>query len=69
MKIKFNHALTYPNFFPTAPDPEYGFEKKMELKKHGQTKKKVKMRCKIDDPNAKVKWYKDGVEIKPSDPR
>ena len=41
----------------------------MELKKHGQTKKKVKMRCKIDDPNAKVKWFKDGVEIKPSDPR
>ena len=41
----------------------------MELKKHGQTKKKVKMRCKIDDPIAKVKWFKDGVEIKPSDPK
>lgn len=27
------------------------------------------MRCKIDNPEARVKWYKDGVEIKPSDPR
>ena len=51
----------------TAPDPEYGFDKKMEIKKHGVTKKKVKMRCKIDNPEARVKWYKDGVEIKPSD--
>jgi len=51
------------------PDPEYGFEKALELKKHGQTKKKVKMRCKIDDGNAKVKWFKDGVEILASDPR
>jgi len=51
------------------PDPEYGFEKKMELKKHGQTKKKVKMRCKIDNPDARVRWFKDGVEIKPSDTR
>jgi len=49
------------------PDPEYGFDKKMEIKKHGVTKKKVKMRCKIDNPEARVKWYKDGVEIKPSD--
>merc|ERR1719411_1326703 len=49
------------------PDPEYGFEKKLELKKHGQTKKKVVMRCKVDNPDAKVKWYKDGKEIKPSD--
>jgi len=51
------------------PDPEYGFEKKLELKKHGQTKKKVVMRCKVDNPEAKVKWYKDGKEIKPSDTR
>lgn len=51
------------------PDPEYGFDKKMELKKHGQTKKKVKMRCKMNNPEAKVKWFKDGVEVKPSDTR
>ena len=51
----------------TAPDPEYGFKKKLDLKKHGETKKQLKLKCKVDDPNAKIKWYKDGVEIKPSD--
>ena len=51
----------------SAPDPEYGFKKKLDLKKHGETKKPVKLKCKVDDPNARVKWYKDGVEIKPSD--
>jgi len=49
------------------PDPEYGFKKKLEAKKHGETKKAVKLKCKVDDPNARVKWYKDGQEIKPSD--
>jgi hypothetical protein len=39
----------------------------LEQKKHGQTKKMVKMRCKVDKAEAKVKWFKDGVEIKPSD--
>ena len=51
----------------SAPDPEYGFKKKLEAKKHGETKKAVKLKCKVDDPNARVKWYKDGQEIKPSD--
>ena len=51
----------------TAPDPEYGFKKKLELKKHGQTKKEVKIKCKVDNPDARIKWYKDGKEIKPSD--
>ena len=41
----------------------------MELKKHGQTKKVVKIKCKVDNPDARVKWYKDGIEIKPSDTR
>ena len=27
------------------------------------------MKCKVDNPEAKVKWFKDGKEIKPSDPR
>ena len=62
--VDFSVLLLLP-----APDPEYGFEKKLELKKHGQTKKKVVMRCKVDNPEAKVKWYKDGKEIKPSDTR
>jgi len=51
------------------PDPEYGFKKKLEAKKHGQTKKPLKIKCKVDNPDARLKWYKDGVEIKPSDPR
>ena len=52
----------------TAPDPEYGFKKKLELKKHGQTKKQVKLKCKVDNPEARVKWYKDGVPVSKSDP-
>lgn len=51
----------------SAPDPSYGFEKKLDKKKHGKTKRKLKLRCKTDDPNAKVKWFKNGKEIKPSD--
>ena len=53
----------------TAPDPEYGFKKKLDLKKKGKTKRKVEMKCTVDSPDAKVKWYKDGKEIKGSDPR
>merc|ERR1719150_2910079 len=51
------------------PDPEYGFKKKLDLKKKGKTKRKVEMKCTVDSPDAKVKWYKDGKEIKGSDPR
>ena len=51
----------------SAPDPTFGFEKKLDKKKHGKTKRKVKLKCKTDNPEAKVKWYKDGKEIKPSD--
>merc|ERR1711963_94263 len=51
------------------PDPEYGFAKKLELKKKGKTKRKVEMKCKVDSPEAKVKWFKDGKPISPSDPR
>ena len=53
----------------SAPDPTFGFEKKLDKKKHGKTKRKVKLKCKTDNPEAKVKWYKDGKEIKKSDPR
>ena len=35
----------------------------------GKTKRKVNLKCKIDNPDAKVKWYHNGVEVKPSDPR
>ncbi len=52
-----------------APDPEFGFKKKLQAKEHGQTTKKIKLRCKVDNPEARVKWYKDGKEIKPSDTR
>jgi hypothetical protein len=52
----------------SAPDPSYGFDKKLDKKKNGKTKRKLKLRAKTDDPNAKVKWYKNGKEIKPSDP-
>ena len=51
------------------PDPEYGFEKKLDKKKGGKTKRKLKLKCKTDNPDAKVKWYKDGKEIKKGDPR
>ena len=39
----------------------------MEKKKNGKTKRKLKLKCKTDNPDAKVKWFKDGKEIKPSD--
>ena len=51
-----------------AADPEFGFCGKLKDKK-GKTKRKVQLKCKVDDPNAKVKWFKDGKEIKASDPR
>jgi len=63
-----NDLTTKVHLEVEPPDPEYGFDKKMEIKKHGVTKKKVKMRCKVD-PNAKVKWYKDGKPVSTSDPR
>lgn len=50
-----------------APDPQYGFEKKLDKKKHGKTKRKLKLKCKTDNPETKVKWYKNGKEIKLSD--
>jgi hypothetical protein len=52
-----------------APDPEFGFEKKLDKKKHAKTKRKAKLKCKTDDPNARVKWYKNGKELKNTDPR
>ena len=49
------------------PDPEYRFKKKLELEKHGQTKKEVKIMCKVDNPDERVKWYKEGKPISASD--
>ena len=37
--------------------------------KKGKTKRKVQLKCKVDDPTARVKWFKNGQEIKPSDAR
>merc|ERR1712226_1215394 len=31
-------------------------------------KKQVKLKCKVDNPDARVKWYKDGVPVSRSDP-
>ena len=56
-------------FLFAAADPVYGFAKKLDKLKKGKTKRKVQLKCKVDDPNARVKWFKDGKEIKPSDAR
>lgn len=53
----------------TAADPQFGFEKKLDKKKHGKKKRKLKLKCKTDNPDAKVKWFKDGKEIKKGDPK
>jgi len=49
-------------------DPEYGIAKGLKDLK-GKTKRKVNFKCKVDNPEAKVKWFHNGKEIKPSDPR
>ena len=51
-----------------AADPEYGIAKGLKDLK-GKTKRKVNFKCKVDNPEAKVKWFHNGKEIKPSDPR
>ncbi len=61
-----NHVEINVRF--AAADPEFGFCGKLKDKK-GKTKRKLELKCKVDDPNAKVKWFKDGKEIKQSDPR
>ena len=55
-------------FLISAADPEFGFSGKLKDKK-GKTKRKLQLKCKVDDPNAKVKWFKDGKEVKTTDPR
>ena len=35
----------------------------------GKTKRKVNLKCKVDNPEAKVKWYHNGKEVPKSDPR
>ena len=35
----------------------------------GKTKRKVNLKCKVDNPDAKVKWYHNGKEVSKSDPR
>jgi len=51
------------------PDPEFKFAKKLDGLKKGKTKRKVQLKCKVDNPDARVKWFKDGKEIKQSDPK
>merc|ERR1711962_1531751 len=61
--------LTCKGYLEVDPaDPEFGFCGKLKDKK-GKTKRKLQLKCKVDDPTAKVKWFKDGKEIKASDPR
>jgi hypothetical protein len=35
----------------------------------GKTGRKANLKCKVDNPEAKVKWFHNGKEVKPSDPR
>merc|ERR1712088_346358 len=49
-------------------DPEYGIAKGLKDLK-GKTKRKVNFKCKVDNPEARVKWYHNGKEVKPSDTR
>jgi len=51
------------------PDPEFKFAKKLDGLKKGKTTRKVQLKCKVDNPDARVKWFKDGKEIKQSDPK
>jgi len=51
------------------PDPVYKFAKKLDPLKKGKTKRKFQLKCKVDNPEAKVKWFKDGKEIKAGDPK
>ena len=51
-----------------AADPEYGMAKGLKDVK-GKTKRKVNLKCKVDNPEAKVKWYHNGKEVPKSDPR
>jgi hypothetical protein len=41
----------------------------LEKSKHSISKKQLKLKCKVDNPDARVKWYKDGVEVSKSDVR
>ncbi|CAB4056973.1 unnamed protein product [Lepeophtheirus salmonis] len=41
----------------------------MTCKAYLEVEPKVKLHCKVDNDDCRVKWYKDGEEIKPSDTR
>merc|ERR1719289_817500 len=61
--------LTCKAYLEVEPaDPSFGFSGKLKDKK-GKTKRKLQLKCKVDNPEAKVKWYKDGKEVPKSDPR
>ena len=62
---KYWQILTH---FLSAADPEYGMAKGLQDKK-GKTGRKVNLKCKVDNPDAQVKWYHNGKEVKPSDSR
>merc|ERR1711884_644999 len=67
--IRECNDLTCKAYLEVEPaDPEYGFSGKLKDKK-GKTKRKLQLKCKVDNPEAKVKWYKDGREVPKSDPR
>ena len=59
---------SFSKWSTAAADPEYGMAKGLKDTK-GKTKRKVNLKCKVDNPDAKVKWYHNGKEVPKSDPR
>merc|ERR1719186_1206217 len=49
-------------------DPSYGFKGKLKDKK-GKTKRRLKLKCKVDNPEAIVQWFHNGKKVSPADPR
>jgi len=49
-------------------DPVYKIAKGLQDKK-GKTGRKVQLKCKVDNPDAKVRWFHNGKEVKGSDTR
>lgn len=49
-------------------DPSYGFKGKLKDKK-GKTKRRLKLKCKVDNPDAIIQWFHNGKKVSPADPR
>lgn len=55
-------------FEPDA-DPEFYITKRFKDKMTGQTNRPVKLHCVMNQPGAKIKWWKDGKQISFADSR